>query len=1155
MFKIRLISFDDRPSGEILSDYISPEFQSQMEIVFDGFSVSCNICKSERDFKRSLVSFSEDNDMVLILGGIQKNDPIQAKEIVAKGLGLSLMQNGEMLERNREICEKTGGSYNDDIDFLSFVPQGAKPVLTDNSFAYGYFLELDGKFVVHVGDDSDEVRKCLGTAVVPYLYENAQNTAAIEEITIENMSREQLENPPFKPGDGIHFSLYRLGDALRGRIIVNKGSLKKSEKAMDKLFAKAQSWARGGEGLSKENKSERKQQRTDETEKSGTIKKVLIGVLVVCLVASLGAGAYFVLPNLKTDPTSLYPSNDKIPKDYPYGYSESFSALYKKNEEVAGFVNILGMEYKAPVSIHGDNKYYLTRDFFGKEKEGGSLYIDSRNDVESDDIIAVYGSGKKEGAFSVLSGYMNLSSYESSAVFDFDTVFGEGQYRVVSVALRPTDENAEDYFDILDFESKTDFLEEMTKRSLVKSDALFDENDRFLVMTALDAEEITNVPGTDLMVIAKDITFGDETEVNYEKNGNPLMPLSWYTENGLSVPYDDELMHYGDYSSKEDEEENEDGEKTGEETNKEENPNKEEKPNKPDEQAKDETPSTAQTGIKISQKEGMLYEGVSYKLSARVIPETAENKNVVWESSNDEICTVDQNGRITAVSEGTAIISAKTQDGSFKDDCKIYVRKAKEQVEKIYVDADIDRIGVGEKLKLDVTFTPSTIKNKKCSWISGNKEVATVDQNGTIYAVSPGKAVITAKSEEGGKTAQFAVFVENSKTDVVTPPKPEVVPPKEPPKEEERPNVPIGTADSKVGSDGIEITLKTTELSFDEGDEFKISSKVYPVKDDSRQRYYKSSNPSVASVSSDGIVTANRDGEATITVTVKGSDAYSKCYVYVGKDYNPGNDDITVDGNADDEITVKDQNGRKVTDTIFNIVCKVTQNELGNGFMPNTVKAQAIASYTYIMYNLDNGKIPTVTMSSSVSTQVRKSVESVIGKGIFYNGRYINAVYHAASAGETTSAKSVWGTNVPYLVSVDSDGDRDTKYYGMEKSFSAREVAGLIEDYFGFDPYDKEKDPSKWIEIINHVDRTEYVGDMKVCGKRISGREFREKVMKFKLPSHAFEIDYHKGEFLFTTYGYGHGVGMSQLGAEAMAEEGKSYTEILEHYYPGTRVR
>ena len=107
-------------------------------------------------------------------------------------------------------------------------------------------------------------------------------------------------------------------------------------------------------------------------------------------------------------------------------------------------------------------------------------------------------------------------------------------------------------------------------------------------------------------------------------------------------------------------------------------------------------------------------------------------------------------------------------------------------------------------------------------------------------------------------------------------------------------------------------------------------------------------------------------------------------------------------------------------------------------------------------------------------------------------------------------------------------------------------------------------DPSTWFKINSTLDNREHgwvtsvsVGGMtKANGKTIDGRVIRETVLGYSLKSAAFELKYDAGsdKFIFTTYGHGHGVGMSQYGAKALAENGYSYKQILQHYFTGVEI-
>ncbi len=277
----------------------------------------------------------------------------------------------------------------------------------------------------------------------------------------------------------------------------------------------------------------------------------------------------------------------------------------------------------------------------------------------------------------------------------------------------------------------------------------------------------------------------------------------------------------------------------------------------------------------------------------------------------------------------------------------------------------------------------------------------------------------------------------------------------------------------------------------------------------------------------------------------------------------PEDDDSTP--NVSGEVLYVRSNGGVVSGSALEIVGKITQHEVGNTFAPEAIKAQAVAAYTYVKFCNDYGTYPSVGLASTVSDSVEVLVESVIGKAIYYNGAMIQAVYSASSAGYTASSINVWGTDYPYLESRFCDLDKQyDPNYGKTAQFSSAEIKQNVLDTTGIE---LTGDPSGWLTIEGRVDGN-YVGQMSVGGYhsytdssgnsvKITGRVFREKIMSYGLRSSSFDISYDAGTdmFTFTTYGYGHGVGMSQNGANALATYlGYDYKQILTYYYTGTEV-
>lgn len=259
------------------------------------------------------------------------------------------------------------------------------------------------------------------------------------------------------------------------------------------------------------------------------------------------------------------------------------------------------------------------------------------------------------------------------------------------------------------------------------------------------------------------------------------------------------------------------------------------------------------------------------------------------------------------------------------------------------------------------------------------------------------------------------------------------------------------------------------------------------------------------------------------------------------------------------QLSVIDGSTPVVGDT-YEILCRVVQNEVGNSTEWESTKAMAVASYSYIKYYNDYlGRAPTLRLSSvEPGDRVRACVKEVLGQAVYYNGQYANCTYFSISCGVTTTAQSVWGTTqYPYLVSVDSSIEEGYSYswspFSKDYTYTPEQMAERMNSALGTSLDPANDDPATWLEITSRTDG-KYVGTVRVGNTTTTGRKIRESILGLR--SHAFDISYDADSRLFTvtTYGYGHGVGMSQTGSMLYARQGWTYVQILNHYYPGTTV-
>lgn len=239
--------------------------------------------------------------------------------------------------------------------------------------------------------------------------------------------------------------------------------------------------------------------------------------------------------------------------------------------------------------------------------------------------------------------------------------------------------------------------------------------------------------------------------------------------------------------------------------------------------------------------------------------------------------------------------------------------------------------------------------------------------------------------------------------------------------------------------------------------------------------------------------------------------------------------------------------------------------EMPVSFEEEALKAQSVVARTYTIRALEGASKHTSAdvCADSSCCQGYLSVESFLARGgreedaahirqvvastaeqvLTYEGNLIEATYFSCSGGTTEDAVAVWGTDVPYLQSVSSPGEEYASHYQDTVTFSADDFAEKLgENLTG--------NPAGWFGQATYT-KGGGVAQMEIGGRAYEGTELRSLL---GLRSTAFEIEVDGNAITVTTRGYGHRVGMSQYGANAMAAAGSGYPEILAHYYHGTEL-
>ena len=276
-------------------------------------------------------------------------------------------------------------------------------------------------------------------------------------------------------------------------------------------------------------------------------------------------------------------------------------------------------------------------------------------------------------------------------------------------------------------------------------------------------------------------------------------------------------------------------------------------------------------------------------------------------------------------------------------------------------------------------------------------------------------------------------------------------------------------------------------------------------------------------------------------------------------------------GQRDSAVLLTVQDGETVESMALDQYLRgVVRGEMPASFELEALKAQAAAERTYVYYQLAAGRKEahpdadvctdpgccSAWLSEEAArekwgedfdgweSRIEEAVAATDGQTALYDGQPILAVFHSSSAGKTAEAGDVWSGDVPYLRSVDSpEGEETVPNYYSAAEFTAAEAKALLAQ--AHPELTFSGGPDKWFGAVEK-DESGRVGTVEVCGAPLRGVEVRRI---FSLRSACFTIDAAADRVTFRVTGYGHGVGMSQYGANELARQGRTWQEILLWYY------
>ena len=278
-------------------------------------------------------------------------------------------------------------------------------------------------------------------------------------------------------------------------------------------------------------------------------------------------------------------------------------------------------------------------------------------------------------------------------------------------------------------------------------------------------------------------------------------------------------------------------------------------------------------------------------------------------------------------------------------------------------------------------------------------------------------------------------------------------------------------------------------------------------------------------------------------------------------------DDTTASPSQKSNITISVlmQNGSVENMPLNDYVLRVVLAEMPASFEIEALKAQSVVARTYTLrryeglakhesavictdasccqgYKTEDSYLNDSGTASDLN-KIKQAVEATGDIVLVYEGELIEATYFSCSGGTTEDAAAVWGEDIPYLQSTKSPGEEQAAHYTDTVSFTASEFERLL-------GLEIAGSTDSWIGEITFTEGNG-VDTIEIGGRSYSGTEIRSLL---GLRSTAFTVTVIGESIVITTKGYGHRVGLSQYGADAMAVQGKSFEDILLHYYNGTQL-
>lgn len=278
---------------------------------------------------------------------------------------------------------------------------------------------------------------------------------------------------------------------------------------------------------------------------------------------------------------------------------------------------------------------------------------------------------------------------------------------------------------------------------------------------------------------------------------------------------------------------------------------------------------------------------------------------------------------------------------------------------------------------------------------------------------------------------------------------------------------------------------------------------------------------------------------------------------------------------AEEMVPVRDSSTQQILQVpLREYIIGAVASEMPYSWEDAALQAQAVAVHSYLLYCRDHndttalggawlsadpgrrqGFMTDAVLRSYWGTdyparyaRLSALVDEVLDYTVCFQGQPACTSYFAISNGRTEASQNVWSEALPYLQGVDSSPDKQAEQYAVTTTMTSIEMHSALTTKMGLKPDGYA--PDQYFSNLIYTDAG-YVYTLDVCGTHTLGTVVRSVL---GLRSACFSIQWDGAQFVITTYGYGHGVGLSQTGAQAMAQAGSSWQDILQHYFPGTSI-